>query len=113
MPSQTVSNHRGALDTNEAVLRRYPRICAHLICESLGYATPTVAASILRAAIHKQQHFCEWLMSCYQCNPVVPVTRAIRYRSHHRGYMSEYETAIRLVREAIQSGNEPIFASWF
>lgn len=27
---------------------RYPRICAHIIAESLGYATPRSAAKILQ-----------------------------------------------------------------
>ena len=113
MPQQTVTDRRGALDTNDAELRRYPRICAHIICESLGYATPTTASSILRRAIHKQQHFCEWVASCYGCNPAIPVRNAIRHRHSHHGYMSEYSHALALVRNAIGTGKEPIFASWF
>jgi hypothetical protein len=113
MPLQTVTNRRGALDTNEAVLRRYPRICAHIICESLGYAAPSTASSILRAVIHKQQHYCEWVQSCFGCDPILPVKNAISHRHWHHGYMSEYRQAIALVQEAIQTGNEPIFASWF
>ena len=104
---------RPKLDSNETVLRRYPRICAHIICESLGYAKPSTAASILLAVIHKKPHYCEWIVSCYACNPVTPVTRAIRSRSHHRGYMADYRQALRLVRQAVETGNEPMFASWF
>ena len=45
-------------ETPEEFMRRYPRITAHIIAESLGYATPTRAAWIgldgLRAAIDGQ-----------------------------------------------------------
>ena len=38
------------LESAEDYLRRYPRLCAHVIAESLGYATPMVAATILKAS---------------------------------------------------------------
>jgi len=95
------------------VLRRYPHICAHIICESLGYCTPSLSASILLAFIKKEKHYCEWLMSCYSCEPVVPVKNAIRHRHSHRGYMAECKHALALVRSAIATGEEPLFASWF
>ena len=74
--------------SREEVLQRYPRICAHIICESLGYATPSTAGSILLAVINKEPHYCEWIMSCYGCDPVLPVKNAIRRRRLHKGYMA-------------------------
>lgn len=99
--------------SREEVLQRYPRICAHIICESLGYCTPSSAASILLAVINKEKHYCEWLMSCYACDPVLPVKNAIRRRRWHKGYMSEFFQAFDLVRHAVKTGEEPVFASWF
>lgn len=99
-------------DRNET-LRRYPRICAHVICESLGYATPTVAAGILLAAIKGEKHYCEWVYSCYRCDATLPVKSAIARRHQHRGYMAEYSQALALVNRAIRTGDEPMLASWF
>ena len=111
MPARTLQRPKPA--SREDVLRRYPRICAHIICESLGYATPMVAGSILLAAIKHEKHYCEWVMACFGCDPVLPVKDAIRRRHSHRGYMSEFGAAYALVRNAIQTGKEPIFGSWF
>jgi hypothetical protein len=95
------------------VMRRYPRITAHIISESLGYATPTGAALILRDAKHQQQNWCEWIYSCYQCDALRAVQDAIRNRHSHRGYMAEYDHAGVLVDRALRSGDEPLLASWF
>jgi hypothetical protein len=43
-----------------AVLGRYPRLVAHLICESLGYFTPAAAALALVRHRLGEPHFCEW-----------------------------------------------------
>ena len=94
-------------------LKAYPRICAHIICESLGYATPTKAASILMDAHRRQQNWCEWIYSCYNCDPLPAVRNAIRTRHSHHGYMAEYAVAKALVDRANQKGEEPMFASWF
>lgn len=99
--------------TAREVLARYPHVCAHIICESLGYATPSMAGSILLAVIKNEKHYCEWIACCYGCDPVMPVRNAIRHRHSHRGYMAEYEHALALVRAAIATGEEPVFASWF
>jgi hypothetical protein len=98
----------------EEVLSRYPRLCAHIICESLGYATPLKAADILRDALMGWPNYCEWVASCFGGDPVVPCERAIRTRHYHKGYMAEYRHAILLVRRALKEG-EPadMLASWF
>ena len=99
--------------TTREVLRRYPRICAHIICESLGYATPSVAASILLAVIEGKEHWCEWIAACYGCDPRPAVANAIRTRHYHKGYMADYGHALALVMRAIKEGREPELASWF
>jgi len=46
-------------------LQRYPRLCSHIIAESLGYATPLVAATILQDARLKRENWSEWIYSRY------------------------------------------------
>ena len=94
-------------------LRRWPRLCAHLICQSLGYASPTLAGNIVLAAARGERHSCEWIAACYRGDPLPAVREAIRCRHHHRGYMAEYALARRLVRTAIESGDPCVFGSWF
>jgi len=101
--------------TREQIMRRWPNIVAHVICESLGYATPSHAASILRNALIGDPDYCEWIDACYKGNPTKPVQYAISpsgRRSHH-GYMSSFKMARALVQEANDNQREPVFASWF
>jgi len=97
----------------EETMRRYPRITAHVIAESLGYATPSCAARILKDARERKENYCEWIYSCYGGDPLPAVKNAIRNRHHHEGFMAEYKLALALVRKAIETGDEPDFASWF
>lgn len=46
-------------------MKKFPRITAHIIAESLGNGTPSRAASILRDAIEGEKNYCEWIYSCY------------------------------------------------
>ena len=98
--------------TRQEAIRRYPRIVAHVICHSLGYATPTLAADIVAKARNRGPQYCEWIYCCYKADPRPAVTDAIRNRHGHRGYMAEYGQAKALVRDALAAGREPIFASW-
>lgn len=104
---------RRTLGTAGDYLRRYPRICAHIIAESLGYATPTLAASILMDARDGRENWCEWIYSCYRRDPKPAVERAIRDRHRHEGYMASYEQALAIVRRQLDTGEEPLFGSWF
>lgn len=97
--------------TQDDAIRRWPRIIGHIICHSLGYATPRMAASILLAAVRGQQHHCEWIMECYVCDPMPAVMAAIRNRHHHRGYMADYGQARRITARAA-AGAHPALASW-
>ena len=94
-------------------MRRYPRLTAHVIAESLGYATPSRAAAIVRDARERRPNYCEWIDACYGCDPLPAVKNAIRNRHYHKGYMAEYKLALALVRRALDTGDEPVFASWF
>lgn len=99
--------------TRDEYLRRYPRVCAHIIAESLGYAVPELAAGILKDTKDGCQNYCEWIYSCYRGDPRPAVERAIRGRHRHTGYMASYAQALALVRHQIESGEGPMFASWF
>ena len=104
---------RKQLETNRDYLARYPRICAHIIAESLGYATPLCAASILKDAREGQENWCEWIFSCYDKDPKQAVRRAIENRHRHKGYMAEYQHALQIVRHQLDTGEGPTLASWF
>lgn len=101
------------LQTPEDYLRRYPRITASIICESLGYATPTKAAIILMHAHRGEPDYCEWIDACYRGDARQAVQDAIRRRHGHRGYMADFDLALNLVQRAIDTGDEPLFGSWF
>jgi hypothetical protein len=106
----------------ELYMKRYPRILGHIICESLGYATPSCAAQILIDAANHQPNWCEWISACYNCDPLPMLKRAVSFSSQwtfkngrhsHTGYMAEYERAKALVVHAIATGKQPELASWF
>ena len=102
----------------DAALRRWPRLCAHVICRSLGYATPNLAARILVAVKKNEPCYCEWLGACYKpaYNPVPCVQEAIRHRHSHRVYMADYGQALAIVKAELDGlRTDPLcqFASWF
>ena len=99
--------------TRDDVMRRWPALTAHMICESLGYATPECAANIILDAITGQENWCEWVASCYKCDPTQPLKNAIRTRHYHKGYMAEFKQALAIVFRTILTGDSPMFASWF
>jgi hypothetical protein len=101
------------LESHLDYMRRYPRIVAHIIAESLGYATPSCAARILMDAKEGRENWCEWIFACYERDPKKAVALAIKTRHTHHGFMAEYKQARALVEQAMETGDEPIFASWF
>jgi hypothetical protein len=109
-------------------LLRYPRVIAHLICESLGYFSPMSAANAV--VMHKlgNPFACEWYSHMCHCRTkqyfndeeLVKIGkevlgRAIRYRKNHAGYMAEYDLAISLVRREVnkKGATSGMLASWF
>ena len=101
------------LESVDDYLSRYPRICAHIIAESLGYATPRKAAMILKDAHEGRENWCEWIYSCYAKDPRPAVESAIRNRHTHEGYMAEYRLALAIVKREPETGKGSVFASWF
>jgi hypothetical protein len=101
------------LETYKDYMRHYPRITSHIISESLGYATPSRAASILQDAHLRRENYCEWIYSCYDKNALKAVQNAIRSRHTHKGFMAEYKLARAIVDRAVKTGVEPELASWF
>ena len=99
--------------TPKQIMERYPRITAHIISESLGYATPTCAVLILKDAKEGRENYCEWIYSCYNKDPLKAVQNAIKNRHYHQGFMADYKYASALVKHAIETGKEPLLASWF
>ncbi len=97
----------------DEVIRRYPRIVVNVIAESLGYATPSLAARIVADATEGRANHCEWVASCYRGNARKVVETSIRRRHHHQGYMADYRQALALVRQYAETGEQPVFASWF
>jgi len=99
--------------TTKEIMKKYPSITAHIISESLGYATPSCAATILKDARDGKPNYCEWICCCYGGDPMKALQNAIRNRHHHEGFMAEYKLALALVKRAIEKNEEPEFASWF
>lgn len=95
------------------IAARYPSLTAHVIAESLGYATPSVAAQIIADAASGKENWCEWVASCYGCDPKKVLRRTFGCRHHHKGFMAEYRKALALVIRYIALNDQPIFASWF
>lgn len=91
----------------------FPGVVAHIIAESLGYATPSRAASILSDALAGRPNHCEWISACFGGDPRSAVVQAIESRAGHKGYMASYEQARQLVDRALETKNEPMLGSWF
>lgn len=100
-------------ETAHEFIRRYPRVTAHIIAESLGYATPLRAAQIGLDGLHGRINYCEWVDACYRGNARACLENSIRNRHHHKGYMAEYRLAKKLVDMYLETGEQPLFASWF
>ncbi len=100
--------------TAREFLTRFPRVTAHIISESLGYAPPTRAAQIGLDGMYGRENWCEWIYSCYDRDARKALTQAIERRHYHDGFMCWYtERALPLVRYAVEHDKEPEFASWF
>ena len=111
-------------------MARYPLLTAHMICESLGYFSPTGAANAILAHIQGQSNACEWYL--HMAAPPPPASyggkppprrtlqevnratlaRAFSARRHHRGPMAEYARARALVERELAGGVSNLFQSW-
>ena len=108
-------------DPRRRTLLRYPRLTAHLICQSLGYFTPGCAANALRHYKNAEPFWCEWYLAQagnqLSAAPVVEAGRntlhaAIRQRHAHQGYMAEYCQARVAILQELAGHGHPL-ASWF
>lgn len=112
--------------TREEALRRWPRIVAHLIAESLGYFCPSAAAGAVAAAANRQPFYCEWYgdtacrmggdrSEAYLAVTLRAVRAAIAGRKHHTGYMADYAAARTIVEMELQKRGccSTRLASWF
>ena len=122
------SGRTAPLMTRDQVLRKYPRLISHMICESLGYFSPLCAANALAFHISGQPFSCEWYGHICHCrgkgyydqaemlkigSDVVKF--AVEQRHRHMGLMCDYQQALALVmaereRRGCTNG---MLASWF
>ena len=100
-------------------MARYPRLTAHLVCESLGYFTPTTAALAIRDHQIGRENHCEWYshMTRYGGNILEigaqTIGQAFRRRQTHRGYLAHYPRAQALVEHELRNrGETRAFSSW-
>jgi len=111
---------RKKVRSREDVLRRYPRLVAHLVAESLGYFTPRDAAAVILAYKYRRPFSCEWFLHFQKYSPGATledigeavIEESIRRRHSHKGFMNNYRIAKSIVDESI-NGREPVLASWF
>lgn len=100
--------------TAEAALQLYPRLVAHVIAESSGYAVPVLAARIILDARDGRPNWCEWIDTCYGQDARLPVRGAIGNRHHHSRRVRSYQRARTLVAEASAGADHSDrLAAWF
>ena len=95
------------------VRKRWPRITAHVIAESLGYAVPNVAAMIVQDGALGRRNYCEWVDACHGGNARRVLEDSISRRHYHKGYMAEYRRALEIVHRQNETDHGPELASWF
>lgn len=113
--------------SHEEILFRYPRLAAHLICESAGYLCPDGAAMAIKHHKAGTAFWCEWYQHMARredgetsWDPAIKrvgedvMAAAIRNRSRHQGYMAEIMNGYGVVARAVLHGCDPgMLASWF
>lgn len=112
---------RGLPQDQRGIMQRFPRLVAHMICDSLGYHTPNGAAGALRDYLWGLPNACEWYCHMARGSSTEgllevgreAVMRAFQQRRGHTGMMAEYRQARALVEHVNAGGKEPVFGSWF
>ena len=114
-------------DELKKTLKKYPRLSANLIAESLGYFTPLGAAKAILLYQDNRAYYNEWYSHQLMLHMTEDtdekelllkinrdtIKRAFYNRLHHRGYMSDYKLAKDLVNKAVETDSHPVLASWF
>ena len=105
--------------TVQDAMRRWPRLTAHLICESLGYFSPTGAAMAIRDYKLGIPNYCEWYSHRFgfHAERILEggkqvLEEAVQHRRQHTGYMASYRQARLLVEAAILGHEFPLGGSW-
>ena len=105
-------------NSTEEVLRRYPQLTAHLMCESLGYLTPGAAANAILSHIQKQEFACEWYLdmtrkdrSLVQVNENI-ISMAFRHRHFHTGFMADHRSALVMVERESNGSPPMVLMAW-
>lgn len=104
--------------TTAEVLNRYPRLTAHLVCESLGYFSPMSAARAILDHIQNRTNACEWYLDMARNGRTLlqvntdTIARAAKRRRFHQGYMAHYPTARRLVALEQEDLSPAVLGSW-
>jgi hypothetical protein len=114
--------------TRDEALVRWPRLVAHMICESLGYFTPMCAANAVAFDRQGEPYSCEWYAHMCQWRQVGEsydqgirrigrevVRSAFTNRRNHNGYMASYQQAKATVQAEInhEGATSGMLASWF
>jgi len=63
--------------------------------------------------MNPRKNYCKWVDSCHGGDGYKVLERSTRNRHYHKGFMAEYKLTKNLVDLALETGNEPLFASWF
>ena len=110
------------------VIVKFPRLVAHLMCESLGYFCPLSAANAIAAYLNNETFACEWYSHMCSCRGKGyfdhdalleinkdTIQRAFRNRHHHKGYMADMSYARQLVVRELQheGASTGMLAGWF
>lgn len=110
------------------VIIKYPRLIAHLICESLGYFSPNAAANAIVNYARNTPFACEWYSHMCHCRTKdyfndaellkigkEVLRQSFQHRKYHKGYMSEYNRAIAIIKHELENkgSTSEMLASWF
>lgn len=115
--------------TRDQVVKRYPRLVSHLVCESLGYFTPEAAAGTVASYIRGEPNACEWFSSvaygmfhnsqkagvCFCDDHLLEVGEmvlqaAFKNRHYHRGDYLRARSLVERLRKEGDSG--AVLMSW-
>ena len=114
----TATTPRSKPNDPQEVLRRYPRLTAHLVCESLGYLTPLAAANAILSHIQAQEFACEWYLdmarhghSLTRVNENI-ISMAFRHRHFHTGFMADHRSALAMVEKELNGGQPATLMAW-
>ena len=114
----TITAPRSKPNDSQEVLHRYPRLTAHLVCESLGYLTPLAAANAILSHIQAQPFACEWyLHMARKDRPLIQVNEniismAFRRRHSHTGFMADHRSAQVMVEKELNGGRPATLMAW-